>query len=884
MVDYPNGASVLIHNDPHANVVRVEAWHGVGSKDDPAGKAGLAHLTEHLATRASDAAGRRVSAMLAETTLGRNAFTGWERTRFVGEAAPAELALLMEAAGQRASGRCSLDEATFAREREVVRNEIRQRRANPTADLVRRLHRGVYGAGHPYTRDVGGDDAQIANLTKDDVCAFMRDHYSPSTTIVVVTGRIDPQDARRHADAYVGALAADPPRVEPVSIPLPPAGPREVTLDAPVDADAVGFAFQLPHRFDVNHFPVQALLNVLPDYLSDAALRSDRFADPLVLRLGDATAPTVALLATPTEPGTAGEDSARNALAGAFGEVTQAISNIPGVFSVCKQRVRKNVFRELATMETRGEMLVRYHGVRDTYGYIGTDLSLVDRMTQRSMLNALAVVFHPSRSVEVTVRADPKARLRATRRSARTFDPRTFEHPTASSAGALDAASRPMKLAPLPPEQFTAFALDNGLRVLLAQTTELPLMDVRLIVPVGNANVPANQRVLANLLPEVLRMSRTNDRSLPEKFVMAGGHLRGHTSAQATVFSVDGLSIYHDYLIAGLAAYTARGKVPEPSLWQMRKVMRQLETSKEFEALEVGFDAVCGPLYGPDHPACERMKIGADAYRGPGPKTFLKFKQRWYRAEGSYLVVTGAFDEKSVRAYIEREFTSATITDRWNGRSLRTKPPLDPPPNPSGERHLAILEGQGQTAVVILFAIPSITPDNHADLLVLTRQLSDAFGSMREDLGASYGFRAQLSESPPNIAIMGAVDSKRVSEVAKATLEILGRFKSGKLSAEAFVAARTGVVSKLRQEATDATLVADRIAFDADHGRMFNYHRTLVHKAAEVTLDTLRPLAQQVVDTDRAVFVLGGPKKAVYEGHTTLGNPSPRVLEGDKPE
>ncbi|WP_372732422.1 M16 family metallopeptidase, partial [Novosphingobium sp.] len=43
-----NGLTVLVHTDRKAPVVAVSIWYGVGSKHEPKGKTGFAHLFEHL--------------------------------------------------------------------------------------------------------------------------------------------------------------------------------------------------------------------------------------------------------------------------------------------------------------------------------------------------------------------------------------------------------------------------------------------------------------------------------------------------------------------------------------------------------------------------------------------------------------------------------------------------------------------------------------------------------------------------------------------------------------------------------------------------------------------------------------------------------------------
>ena len=43
-----NGLTVIVHEDHKAPVVAVSMWYNVGSKDEPKGKTGFAHLFEHL--------------------------------------------------------------------------------------------------------------------------------------------------------------------------------------------------------------------------------------------------------------------------------------------------------------------------------------------------------------------------------------------------------------------------------------------------------------------------------------------------------------------------------------------------------------------------------------------------------------------------------------------------------------------------------------------------------------------------------------------------------------------------------------------------------------------------------------------------------------------
>ena len=50
----PNGLRVVVHTDRKAPIVAVNTWYHVGSKDEPRGRTGFAHLFEHLMFNGSE--------------------------------------------------------------------------------------------------------------------------------------------------------------------------------------------------------------------------------------------------------------------------------------------------------------------------------------------------------------------------------------------------------------------------------------------------------------------------------------------------------------------------------------------------------------------------------------------------------------------------------------------------------------------------------------------------------------------------------------------------------------------------------------------------------------------------------------------------------------
>ena len=143
----------MVSEDRSAPVVCVNLWYDVGSRHEPAGQTGFAHLFEHLMFEGSVHVAKTEHMRLVQGNGGSlNATTNPDRTNYF-ETLPSEhleLALWLEA--DRMGGLVpALTQETLDNQREVVKNERRQRYENvPYGDAWLRLLPLLYPPGHPY--------------------------------------------------------------------------------------------------------------------------------------------------------------------------------------------------------------------------------------------------------------------------------------------------------------------------------------------------------------------------------------------------------------------------------------------------------------------------------------------------------------------------------------------------------------------------------------------------------------------------------------------------------------------------------------------------------------------------------------------------------------
>lgn len=204
-----NGLTVLTLNDPSVPVVAYHTWFRVGSRDDPAGKTGLAHFFEHLMFNETENLphgefDRRMEEAGADTNAGT-----WIDWTYYHQTLPAdELALAIELEAERMD-RLVLRAPQVKSEREVVASE---RRSDVEDDVYgaadERLHVLAFGAEHPHGWPTLGWMKDIEGFRVPDCRRFYRTWYAPNNATIVIAGNVDEADALARIEAAYGGMKA----------------------------------------------------------------------------------------------------------------------------------------------------------------------------------------------------------------------------------------------------------------------------------------------------------------------------------------------------------------------------------------------------------------------------------------------------------------------------------------------------------------------------------------------------------------------------------------------------------------------------------------------------------------------------------------------------
>lgn len=394
----PNGLDVVLAPDHSAPVVHVQVWYHVGSKDEVAGRTGFAHLFEHLMFQGSRSAPGEYFTPIQGVGGDLNGTTNSERTNYY-ETVPAQylpLALFMEA--DRMGDLLSvLDQGKLDNQREVVRNERRQRYENPPyGEAWADLYRNLYPEGHPYHHPTIGSHTDLEAATLDDVSAFFKTWYVPNNATLVVAGDFEPKVARKLVKEQFGWIPRGPDPVYREVGPVTLAADTKVVQYDEVPHRKVWAGWQSPAIFQAGDAELDlltsALCNGRDSRLYDRLVRRDQIARDVDCgqgsrRLGSAFVFT----ATATDGHTTGE-----ILAAIQDELTKLTTTAPitaDELSAAKVGYEVGFYQGIQTIGGKAGIMSQYLDLLDQPDALQRDLDRYLQATAEGIGATAAKVF-----------------------------------------------------------------------------------------------------------------------------------------------------------------------------------------------------------------------------------------------------------------------------------------------------------------------------------------------------------------------------------------------------------------------------------------------------------------------------------------------------------
>ncbi|MHB8529156.1 MAG: M16 family metallopeptidase [Caulobacteraceae bacterium] len=883
-----NGLQVITSLDRTTPNVTVQVWYHVGAKNDPPGRSGFAHLFEHLMFKATRDMPPETMDRLTEDVGGmNNAFTADDTTAFY-EVIPANhLQRLLWAEAERMSA-LVVDEANFTSERAVVEEELRQRvLASPygrffSVDIPKDSFRV-----HPYRRPPIGSitDLDAANL--DDVRAFHATWYRPDDATLIVVGNFDPGKLAAWVDRYFGPIA-DPARPLPrvTTVEPPRTGPASFTEYGPnVPLPAVAMTWLAPDAASAD----AAALDVVDAILS--AGKSSRLYDHLVYRdqLADQIFSSADLRAQPGLFYVAAIMASGKSVGAGEAALRAEIADLrqrpvsEAELSIAKTQLLATAVRSRETAEGRGMDLGTAVVEEGDPRRANTDIAAISAVTAADVERvARRYLADDSR---VVIRYLPKSERPAGPAAAAPPPP-----PVASPAFSGEVASL------APPAQRTApppigpplaavlptpaeRTLANGLRVIVARSSDLPLVAAELIVAGGAAADPAHLAGAARLTADLVTEG-TSSRTAPQiarETEALGADLDASSTAE---YSTVSLSVLTDKAAPALAIMADVAENPVFAPDELERARKE-----SLDALAVAYQrpgSIAGFLTDPVVFAGTPL-----GHAGEGDPTSLKsigrgdlvgLHARDWRPDNAILVITGDVSPEQGFALAANAFGA------WQrpAASLAAPAVIEPRPAP---RIVAVdLPGTGQAAVVL--AGPAIARGDrrYYPALVADTVLGGGYSArlneeVRVKRGLSYGAGASLAalRTTGVFAAQAQTKNESAAEVAGLIRAEVARLAAEPASADELAARKSSLIGQYGRALATADGLAGVLGGLAAAGAPLSELDAYPGEVEGVSAAEVQAAARSVLDPARMSLIVVGDAKAFLQP-LRVQNPSLQLI------
>ncbi len=211
-----NGLTVLVYPDHAVPTVYVAMYYGVGAKDEPAGKTGFAHLFEHLMFQGTqNREGEYFAPFSLAGATGMNGTTNQDRTNYYATVPTGALDMALWMESDRMSYLLgAVTQEALDEQRDVVKNEKRQRDNTPYSMVYERVLEGLFPPGHPYRHTTIGSMEDLDNASLEDVHDWFRTYYGGTNTYLVLAGDITVGQAREKTAFYFSEAPTGEPLVK----------------------------------------------------------------------------------------------------------------------------------------------------------------------------------------------------------------------------------------------------------------------------------------------------------------------------------------------------------------------------------------------------------------------------------------------------------------------------------------------------------------------------------------------------------------------------------------------------------------------------------------------------------------------------------------------
>jgi len=872
----PNGLTLIVHEDHKAPIVAVDIWYHVGSKDERPGRTGFAHLFEHLMfTNTENHHDEFFRPLISAGATKMNGNTWLDRTTYF-ENVPVnalDTALWLES-DRMGHLLGAIDQGKLDEQRGVVQNEKRQGQNRPYGKVDELIAASTYPAGHPYSWTTIGSMEDLSAASLEDVKNWFRTYYGAANAVLVIAGDVQPQEVRTKVEHYFGDIGPGPVLKRNEAWVAKMSGEKRASLQDRVPQSRIYKTWNIP-GYNTRDF---TLLQIASEVLAGG--KNSRLYKRLVYT--DQVATSVSAGIGPFE----------------IGSQLQLVATVKpgGDPAVVEKALDEEVSRFLKTGPTKEE-LSRIKTA--TYASFVRSVERIDGSGGKAAILGESQLYGGSPDFyKTTLHWLRDATAADVQNAARgwlsdgvfVLNVQPFPEYHAAASGA-DRSKLPEvgSAAPLTLPPLQRATLSNGLKVVLAERHEVPVIQLSMIVDAGHAADSLAKPGTSNLtLAMISNGTRTRTAlQIAARAEELGAEINAGSSLDTSYISLNSISgqlagsleLFSDILLNPTfpEQELQRLKAQSVAAIQQQKSQPQGIASRLFPKL----------VYGEGHAYSNPFSgIGSEqSVQSMTVDELRAFYHRWVRPDNSTLLIVGDTTLRQIAPLLEQRLAG------WHAPAepLGAKQ-LGNVPMPAKPRIFLVNRTGAEQSLVfgVEVAPPRSDPDDIAFETVNT-VLGGSFISrlnmnLRQDKHWSYGAGTNLisakGQRPFVVSAMVQTD-KTAESLAETVKELRGLVGARQPTGVEIKAAKDALVLTLPGSNETAREVASSYADILTYGLPDNYLNEFVGKVDSLSAADLAAAAGKLIHPDAFTWIIVGDVAVIEAPVRKLSLGEVKVLDAD---
>ena len=870
-----NGLTLIIHEDHKAPIIAVNIWYHVGSKNENAGRTGFAHFFEHLMFNGSE--NFNTDYFQAIESIGAtdvNGTTNFDRTNYFQNVPKSafDIALFMESdrMGHFAG---AISQERLDEQRGVVKNEKRQNEDQPYGQFMNVITKNCFPASHPYHHTVIGEMDDLNAATLDDVRDWFSKYYGAANAVVVIAGDVDTQEAYDKVVQYFGDIPPGPPVTHPKSWIAKRTGESRVVQQDRVPQTQITMAWNVPEWGNPEAFDLDMVAAALTEG------KSSRLYKRLVY--DEQIASSVSAFNWESE------------LAGMF--MIQADVK-PGVDNkVVENAINEELAKFLAegpTMEELNRAKTSYfagfiRGIERIGGFGGKS----DILAQNQVFMGDAE-YYKTRLVGVknTTPESVKAAANKWLSDGKFYyevnpfpDYKTVETDIDRSKGLPEMGAAATVAFP----EIQRTTLSNGMKVVLAQRSEVPLVNMSLQLDAGYAADQFAVPGTANLTMQMLDEGTKNRTAIEisEEMDMLGANIYSGSNLDVSSVDLSSLKANLDKSLDLYADIILNPSFPENEFSRLQKQQLVGIQQEKANPIQMALRVFPKFLYGPGH-AYSNPFTGSGFESGVAAMTtkdLEKFYKTWFKPNNATMVVVGDISMNELVSKLEARFKG------WKKGDVPEKNLAKVSVDKANKVYILDRPGSIQSVILAGYVTDPYGKGNEPAIAMMNNILGGEFTSrvnmnLREDKGWAYGASTILVGAKgqrPYIAYAPVQSDKTSESMAEIVMEFTDYRGERPPSEEEFEKTKGNEVLSLPGKWETLNAVQGSVKSMVRYDLPDDYYQTYADVVRDLSLKDINKAAKEIVHPDQISWIIVGDRAQIEEKIAALNLGEIVIVDAD---